>query len=185
MDDTDGTIKAIMQKIWVPALSVFLSFFVTIGVFPAIFVFIESQYKCDYSNRFYNDLFTPFLFVIFNLFDFIGRMSAEKFPPLLNKSNILKFAIARFAFIPILLICNVSNSTLPVLLLNDSFPIIIESFFAASNGYLAASAMMLGPSLVSSKDSGVAGTIMIFSLTLGLLCGGALSFLVLYISQQS
>ena len=59
--DTNGTVKEILNSIWVPALSVFLSFTVTIGVFPALFVFVESEKQChDDSSRFYNDLYIPF-----------------------------------------------------------------------------------------------------------------------------
>ena len=182
--DTDGSITAIFRLIWIPAVSVFLGFTVTIGIFPAAFVQLQSEYQCHAnSNRFYNDLFVPFLFVVFNLFDLTGRVCAEKFQPLLNKKNILQFALLRFLFIPLILLCNVSDSQLPVVFLNDSFPIIFEILFALTNGYLAAAAMMIGPTLVSSKDSGTAGTIMIFCLTLGLMGGSGLSFLVMYISQ--
>ena len=182
--DTNGTVKEILNSIWVPALSVFLSFTVTIGVFPALFVFVESEKQChDDSSRFYNDLYIPFLFLIFNLFDFIGRVSAEKFKPLLNSKTILPFAFLRFLFIPLFLLCNISNSELPVVMKSDFFPVFIDALFAVTNGYLASCAMMLGPTLVSPKDSGVAGTVMIFCLTLGLLGGGCLSFLVVFISQ--
>ena len=182
--DTDGTVMAILKSIWIPALSVFLAFMVTIGVFPSLFVLIESEKQCDDdTSRFYNDLFIPFLFLIFNIFDFIGRVCAEKFKSLLNSKSILPFACLRFLFIPLFLLCNLSNNGLPVAFKSDFFPIFIDALFALTNGYLASSAMMLGPQLVSAKDSGVAGTIMIFCLTLGLFAGGCLSFLVVYISQ--
>ena len=182
--DTDGSVRAIFKLIWIPAVSVFLAFVVTIGVFPALFVFIESERKCARdANRFYNDLFIPFLFLVFNLFDFVGRVCAEKFKPLLNLKTILPFALLRFAFVPLFLLCDISDSKLPVAFKSDFFPIFIDVLFAFTNGYLASCAMILGPKLVSAKDSGVAGTIMIFCLTLGLLGGGCLSFLVVFISQ--
>jgi hypothetical protein len=43
--------------------------------------------------------------------------------------------------------------------------------------------MMFGPSLTSPTDGSLAGTIMIFMLTLGLLVGSLLSFLVVYIAH--
>jgi len=183
--ETEGSLYGIFQLLFVPAVSVFLTFTVTIGVFPAIVVLIESQDKCISSNRFHNDLFLPVLFVLYNLCDFCGRISAEYFTPLLNKGNMLQFSVFRFVFIPLILLCNISNSKLPIVFVNDAFPIIIVCAFAFTNGYLASCAMMLGPTLVSARDAGVAGTIMIFSLTLGLLGGGSLSFVALYISQGS
>jgi len=183
--ETDGSISEIFKVIRVPALAVFFTFTVTIGVFPSIVVLLESEKQCESSERFYNDLFLPFLFLLYNMFDFIGRVLAEKTRPLLNKRNILTFALCRLVFIPLLLLCNVSGSQLPILFKNDAFPILILIAFALSNGYTSSCAMMLGPTMVTSKDAGVAATIMIFSLTLGLLAGGSISFLVLYISQGS
>ena len=42
---------------------------------------------------------------------------------------------------------------------SDFFPVFIDALFAVTNGYLASCAMMLGPTLVSPKDSRVAGTV--------------------------
>jgi equilibrative nucleoside transporter 1/2/3 len=185
IQETDGSIFSIFQLIRIPAISVFLTFTVTIGVFPAIVVLIESDSQCVSSERFFNDLFLPFMFLVYNIFDLIGRILAEKLKPLLHKNNILQFSLCRAAFIPLILFCNVSGSKLPVLLKNDAFPILIVALFALTNGYTASCAMILGPSLVNGKDAGIAGTIMIFALTLGLLGGGSISFLILYISQGS
>ena len=187
-DDSDNEVSEssnyeVFSTIKIPAISVFLAFLVTISVFPAIFILIESDKKCDSSDRFYNDLFGPFLFVLYNLFDFCGRFTAEQIKSFLNKKRILTFALLRTVFIPAILLCNVSNSQLPILFRNDAFPILFIIGFSFSNGYLASSAMMLGPSLVGPKDAGKAGTIMIFALTLGLLAGGCLSFLTVAISQ--
>eukprot|EP01035_Chromulina_nebulosa_P020160 gene20160-26173_t len=43
----------------------------------------------------------------------------------------------------------------------------------------------MGPSLVDSNDNALAGTIMVFFLTVGLLLGASVSFLTVYISQGS
>ena len=163
-----------------------MAFLVTIGIYPSVFVLVESQYKCeDGSSRLFNDLFLPFLFLVYNTFDFAGRVSAEKFKPLLNAYNILPFALMRIFFIPLVLTCNIPDSQFPTKLPYDAAFFVIVVFFAFSNGYLASSAMMLGPALVSPKDQSLAGTIMIFALTVGLFAGGALSFLCLFISMGS
>ena len=184
--ETDGRIISVLKLIWRPVTAVFLAFLVTIGIYPSVLVLVESQYQCqDGSNRLFNDLFLPFLFLVYNTFDFAGRVSAEKFKPLLNVNNIMPFSLLRLFFIPLVLTCNIPDSQFPTRLPYDAAFFIIVILFAFSNGYLASSSMMLGPSLVSPKDQSIAGTIMIFALTIGLFAGGALSFLCLYISQGS
>merc|ERR1711871_845350 len=184
--ETDGSIVSVLRLMWRPVVAVFLAFLVTIGIYPSVLVSVESQYKCeDGSSRLFNDLFLPFLFLVYNTFDFAGRVSAEKFKPLLNVHNILPFALMRMFFIPLVLTCNIPDSQFPTKLPYDAAFFVIVIFFAFSNGYLASSAMMLGPTLVSPKDQSLAGTIMIFALTVGLFAGGALSFLCLFISMGS
>ena len=184
--ETDGRVMSVLKLVWRPVAAVFLAFLVTIAIYPSVFVLVESQYKCeDGSSRLFNDLFLPFLFLAYNTFDFAGRVSAEKFKPLLNANNIMPFALLRMFFIPLVLTCNIPDSEFPTQLPYDAAFFVIVIFFAFSNGYLASSAMMLGPTLVSPKDQSLAGTIMIFALTIGLFAGGALSFLCLYISQGS
>ena len=184
--ETDGRVISVLKMMWKPAIAVFLAFLVTIGIYPSVFVLVESQYKCEEgSSRIYNDLFLPFLFLIYNVFDFAGRVSAEKFKPRLNENNIVPFALLRIFFIPLVLTCNIPDSQFPTKLPYDAVFFVAVIFFAFSNGYLASAAMMLGPTLVSPKDQSTAGTIMIFALTIGLFAGGALSFLCVYISQGS
>jgi equilibrative nucleoside transporter 1/2/3 len=184
-DRSFNKIKRVFREIYVPSLSVFGTFVVTIGVFPSIVVLIESEKQCDDPDRFYNDLFVPFLFLLFNLFDFLGRFSAGYFQLIFNDKNIWIPACCRLVFIPLFLFCNVSDSKLPVLFPNDAFPILFMIIMAFTNGYVASTAMMLGPSIVAHNEGPLAGNIMIFSLTLGLLGGACLSFLCLYISQGS
>jgi hypothetical protein len=78
-EETSFTIAEIwttFKIIQVPALSVFNVFWVTIGVFPALTVEMQSTENCSSDARFFNDLFIPFLFVAFNLGDFTGRTLA-------------------------------------------------------------------------------------------------------------
>jgi equilibrative nucleoside transporter 1/2/3 len=77
------------------------------------------------------------------------------------------------------------DSRLPIVFNNDSLPILFMILFAFSNGYIGSQCMMMGPSMVSVKDAPVAGSIMIFALTAGLLAGACFSFVTIYISQGS
>jgi hypothetical protein len=178
-------LSGIYKQIMIPSLSVFFVFSVTIGIFPSLIVLLESEKKCDSSSRFFNDLYVPFFFLLFNLFDLIGRVTAGAIKPLFTPQNIWMAAAVRTVFFFLFLFCNVSDSKLPVLFKSDAFPIIFMILMALSNGYVASLCMMMGASAVPAKDAPIAGTIMVLSLTLGLFMGACLSFIVVLISQGS
>lgn len=176
----------VFKQVIIPAASVWATFAVTIGVFPALTVFLESTEKCkSHSSRFSNDLFVPFLFLLCNIFDFSGRLAAGSscFPHFFTAENIWIAALARLIFFPLFLLCNVADSKLPTLFNHDAFPMIFMSLMAFTNGYVASQCMMMGGNMVSEKNKSLAGTIMSFSLTVGLLTGSCLSFLVVYIAE--
>lgn len=177
---------AVFHQVLIPALSVWGTFAVTIGVFPALTVFLESTERCKpHATRFSNDLFVPFLFVLCNIFDFLGRIVAgsNAIPHFFTAKNIWVGAVSRLIFFPLFMLCNVSDSQLPILFRHDSFPIIFMSLMAFTNGYIASHCMMMGGNIVSENNKSLAGTIMSFSLTVGLLTGSCLSFLVVYITE--
>lgn len=54
--------------------------------------------------------------------------------------------LARLVFVPLLLLCNVSERRLlPVLFKHDAWFIVFMAAFAFSNGYLASLCMCFGP----------------------------------------
>jgi len=89
-------IWAVYRQIVIPSLSVFFDFTVTIGIFPSLIVLLESEHKCTSSNRFSNDLYVPFFFLMFNLFDFIGRVTGGATTPLFTDKNVWMAAAARY-----------------------------------------------------------------------------------------
>lgn len=175
----------VYKAIIIPALSVTATFTITIGLFPSLTVFMESTQKCKSNNRFANDLFVPLMFLLFNLFDLIGRLTAGAFKPLFSANKLWIPAMLRLIFFPLFLLCKIADSQLPTVFNNDFCPLFFMILFAFSNGYVASLCMMLGPSLTESKSAALAGTIMVFSLTFGLLCGACTSFITVIISQGS
>jgi equilibrative nucleoside transporter 1/2/3 len=175
----------VYKKLWISSLSVMFTFTVTIAIFPSLIVLVQSTEYCKSSNRFSNDLFVPFMFLLFNLCDWIGRASGEWYTLGLTSTNIWIFALLRVIFFPLFLLSNVANSQLPVVFNNDACPILFMIGLALSNGFLSTRCMIQGATAVDPKESGMAGTIMIFSLTVGLLCGACSSFIVVTISQGS
>jgi solute carrier family 29 (equilibrative nucleoside transporter), member 1/2/3 len=180
-------ITEVYSQIRIPSMSVFFVFMVTIGIFPSLIVLLESENNCKdvHGDRFSNDLYVPFFFLLFNLFDLVGRITAGAIPPVFNAGNIWMGSVARLIFFPLFLFSNVSNSQLPVLFKSDAFPIIFMILMAFTNGYVASLSMMIGASTVAAKDAPIAGTIMVFSLTVGLFMGACTSFLTVVISQGS
>ena len=100
--------KDIIRKTWIFNLSVFLNFFVTLGVFPSY----HSLAETTSSNQTWQKYFVPVAcFLVFNVCDLLGRMVAHwvKWPkPSFSGSIItLVLSLARFSFIPLLLFCNI------------------------------------------------------------------------------
>ena len=90
------------------------------------------------------------------------------------------FAVLRFIFIPLLLLCNLSpddRKVTQVLIESDVFFLIIHALMSVSSGYMVTIAMINAPLMVEDKDKSVVGSLMVFMLVFGLLSGAALSFL--------
>jgi len=182
---SSGKVNRVMSTVRAPAFAVFTCFAVTLALFPTITSRIESQDRCEEgSNRFFNDLFVPFSFLMFNLFDFVGRVVPGFFDvdEKALKRGTVTFSLLRFVFFPLFLLCNVKGTILPTLFASDAFPLVIMAFFAFTNGLTSSYSMMLGPQLVQAKDQELTGTVMIFMLSSGLMMGSALSFVCLKIS---
>jgi hypothetical protein len=185
-DSNFHDILAVMNTIKIPAYSVFIVFAGTLTVFPSTMVLIQSQSSCLSK---YNSLFIPILFTVFNFCDFIGRRSAIKFydnfqtsfKRWINEKNIWIYANLRLT-IPILIcFCNVSNTRFPILFVYDGIVFALFIALGLTNGFCANLSMMYGPTLVESEKSALAGTIMVFCLSSGLLFGACMSYLVLFI----
>lgn len=179
-------VLAVYKQLWIPSVSVILTFTATIAIFPSLFVIVESVDHCQAgASRFSDDLFVPVLFSLFNLFDFIGRYCGGFFTCGFTSKTIWMASAVRFLFFPLILLCKIQDSRLPVVFTSDAWPLLFISLMAISNGYVATRCMIMGASAVAPTDSGLAGTIMIFSLTLGLLLGACSSFMLVFISQGS
>ena len=172
-------LRKVFASIKTYALSVFFIFFITLLVFPSTTVMIQST--TDSTNPIFNELWIPLSFLNFNVFDFAGRMLAGVKPYPFNPENIWFPTVLRTIFPVMFLFCNTSDSdgVVPNLLTNDLWPVGIMALFALSNGYLSSNLMMLGPTSVDPNHAEIAGTLMVFFLTFGLLSGSLCSFLLL------
>lgn len=181
---TLANIIGVFNIIKVPALTVFGVFAITLSMFPSLIVSLVSTEHCEENaSRMRNDLFVPIFFVLFSLGDFSGRIIAGKNNTILTPKNIGWISLLRLCFFPLFLMCNISESKMPIIFTNDIWPLLFMAIFSLSNGYVSSCCMMMGPGMVDSTDAPMAGNIMIFSLTAGLMAGSGLSFVVTFLSQ--
>ncbi|XP_065829682.1 equilibrative nucleoside transporter 3-like isoform X2 [Oscarella lobularis] len=166
----------IFKRIWKPALNVFIIFFVTLSIFPAITSNIKSVAAHPDASPWTDAYFTPVTcFLLFNACDFTGRTIAAWIPFISSKWLWLP-SFLRLAFLPLYVFCNVQPRDSPVVFNSDVFPIVFMLLMAISNGYLSTLAMMYGPSFVSDHEKETAGTMMALFLGLGLVAGSGFSF---------
>lgn len=177
---------AVANMIKVPSYAVFITFTGTLMVFPSVMVQVEPVSSC-HTSRFYGDLWVPMLFALYNAGDFLGRLLAHYFSDwnLLTADNIHIISTLRLAIPAMLLFCNIEGNRLAKLFVTDAVPPLLIAAVGMSGGFLANTAMMLAPTMVTATNASHAGTIMMFWLSSGLLVGSTLSFFWLYLITGS
>ncbi|KAG8766281.1 hypothetical protein FRC12_006982 [Ceratobasidium sp. 428] len=190
------------SSIWIVArknasynLAVFYVFVVTLALFPAITTSIVSVNSPTRSSIFNPLIFSALHFLNFNLADLVGRAltGIKSISPASNKSLLL-YSLARTAFIPLILLCNVQHR--PHFNPADKFQLelghkpyfnsdivymVILFIFGVTNGHASTLVLMAAPSKVLNPrlelyESKTAARIAQFCLVGGLVVGSAASF---------
>ena len=174
------TVWFIFKQIYPHALSVCFIFCVTISLMPAIISNIESVNKSNnspWTNKYFSVLIC---FLLFSGGDFAGRVAAGSVKLIKGTGPLLPiFCFLRIAFIPLFILCNYQpRQYLPVVFKSDAIPVILNFFFATSNGYLGSLCMMYAPEQVPAEHMESAGVMMQLFLTVGLSIGAGLSYVV-------
>ncbi|KAJ9581148.1 hypothetical protein L9F63_023675 [Diploptera punctata] len=172
--------KNILTKIWPYGFSVWMTFLVTLAMYPAVTVLINSQEKGN-GNRWNDVYFVPVIgYLIFSTCDYMGRIFAGLLQRPRSKGwAVVLLSVLRVVFVPLLLLCNAQpRSHLPVLIQSDVYYIIIIVLFGLSNGYLANITLICVPRIVDSAEQETASSMMAAFLGIGLACGSALSLLM-------
>ncbi|XP_073514517.1 equilibrative nucleoside transporter 2 isoform X1 [Phyllobates terribilis] len=165
----------VFNKIWVMALTIVITFGVTLSVFPAITAKVISHSE----NEGWKKFFTPVsCFLIFNIMDWIGRsITTKTLWPGPDCKYLPLLAASRSIFVPLFMFCNISDRTyLYNFFYSDAWFIIFMVFFSVSNGYFVSLPMCLAPTKVLKHESETTGALMTFFLALGLSVGAGLSF---------
>ena len=172
-----GETYHVFKKTLPCGLSLALVFLVTLVIFPNYMVHIEPD-----KGRYW---YPVTVFLLYNLFDFVGRVAAGFIKLPSRTSFIVALSIIRCSFLFIYLFTNYQprNHDFPVWFESEYLVILFNILLAFSNGYLASICFMYGARYVgpSAHLQEQAGAVLTFFLSLGLCSGSALSFLYIEI----
>jgi Nucleoside transporter len=173
---------AVFSAVKGPATCIFLTFTVTLCLFPSWVSELRSSHECKNHFRLSNDLYVPFSFLFFNVGDLMGRMLAERIPVErvrhLSKKLVLG-ALLRGVFFPLFILClSTVGSQSNIVLRSDFYSLMVQFLFAVTNGLLVSTSFMWSPHLVGSTAhmQERASEIMTFAVCFGLLSGSLLAF---------
>ncbi|RCN32700.1 Nucleoside Transporter [Ancylostoma caninum] len=161
---------------WQQLVSVFLVFFVTLAVFPAVLAGTTPNGKGEpWNSAIPRELYPGItVFLNFNLMAAIGSTTANfvQFP---GPKLLIYPVAARLLFIPYFMLCNynVEDRVMPVWFKNEWFFILGNVVMAFTSGYFSSLAMMYAPRVVQSsyaKTAGMAGALFLIT---GIMCGVA------------
>lgn len=169
--------RQIIYQIWPYLFSIGLVYIVTLSLFPAVAVLVQS-FDRDHGYAWNDDYFTPVAcFLLMNMSDYIGRASVVK----MTMPNHPRFwtcalSVLRIGFFPLMMMCNAQPRThFPVVIQSDVGFIIIMALFGLSNGYISNVCFTAAPKAVAEEGQETAASLMAASLAMGLALGGTLS----------
>jgi Nucleoside transporter len=186
-ETSDASFAAVWECVKGPAVCIFLTFFVSLGLFPGWTSEIQSIHQC-HTNRFANDLFVPSSFLLFNLGDFMGRWWAAgdaarhylAHPPDQLSAKLVRLSVLRFGLFPLLFLCHTGSATSPMggwVIHSDVYALVVQGLLATSNGILISAAFLHASSTLSNvvRQGERMSEILSLAVSLGLLGGSLLS----------
>ncbi|CAH1955270.1 unnamed protein product [Acanthoscelides obtectus] len=179
MSSQEISYKIILRKMWCYGLVVFLTFLFTLAVYPGITVLVESEGKGRGSK--WNDVyFVPTVaYLLFSVGDYLGRIIAGRIMKPRNITILVIISIARFIFIPLILLCNVQPRRYTAVVFDQDYQyILILLLFALSNGYLTNISTIFVTKVVEDHEKEIASSAITIFLVLGLTVGSALSLVI-------
>lgn len=138
-----GTFRNIFNRVNYPIQSLFLIFWVTLAVFPALTS--TTHAASFYSKGHQSDFFVPVLFLSYNFFSVVGRLiaSIDRFV-LTSSQAVFWCCLSRVVFIPLFWNLNIESS-IPGMLKEDVFPIVLNGLLGFTTGHLTSNAFVLIP----------------------------------------
>ncbi|GAA5892877.1 nucleoside transmembrane transporter FUN26 [Sporobolomyces salmoneus] len=183
-DTPAASLRVVERKVRKLGIAMFLVFGVTLSVFPSITSSILSVKTGHPDAKLIQqpELFVPLGFAVFAAGDWFGRVLPqwEKLA-WTNWKGLMACSVARFAFIPLFLMCNQqAGGGQHTMIKSDIAYVVIMFLFSSSNGYISTLIMLASvvePSL-EADEVDIAATCLAFYLTAGLAGGSLISFAV-------
>lgn len=195
IDEEVGEEEPIVQQTYVPfgalwsklkyiVMTIFLTFGITL-IFPVFASTVVSVNSKSDFRFFKKDIFIPFIYVIWNLGDLLGRIfcgtPGSRF--LINDPRkLVLFALLRLTFIPLFLTCNtkeLAGGESSALINSASWYIMLQFLFGLTNGQLSTSSFMIvGDFCDTDDEKEAAGGFTTVFLSLGLAVGSVFSYLL-------
>jgi len=157
-DDQLSTFE-VLECSWKCLLSVFLTFYVTLLLFPGV----TSEMRTDSVSSSWWPLL---LMTIFNVCDLAGRGLASTPVLQIPVSAVLGSSVLRLALAPLFVIC-----VRPSVIKEAWMQGLLVGVLGISNGWLGTLGMMYGPNSVTASNKAKVGLMTVFFLTLGLTAG--------------
>uniref|UniRef100_A0AAV1T7K6 Uncharacterized protein n=1 Tax=Peronospora matthiolae TaxID=2874970 RepID=A0AAV1T7K6_9STRA len=181
---TVSNLWRISTIIWMPAMTQFFVFFVSLSVFPGFGCAASRNLMPPYSDVTHvvtaNWYCAPGIVGSYNYGDLFGRLfTSSAAYKLVNSQWCFGLSILRLAFIPLLLM-GIAGTSLYAFGHDDmtaiTYNVILNLLIGLSNGFLSTVTMGIGPRLVNLEDRESSGAIMVFCLFLGIAGGSTLGF---------
>ena len=190
--DQHDVVIYVTRTVRLPALALFLTYLVTLSLFPVITSDLTSVMECQSQARVRNDMFVPLTFLIFNLGDLLGRFvvaddGIEKHRLELPR-KLVHASLARFAFVPLFFLCYSRKSLYPEMAVHsDIFSWCVQLAMAVTNGILTTFSFSAVAVLLPADENmqQIASSILNLSLCLGLVAGGLVASPILWLYTGS
>ncbi|KAI5959426.1 uncharacterized protein KGF55_005404 [Candida pseudojiufengensis] len=174
------------SKLNLIVMTIFLTFSITL-IFPVFASIVESVNDESEFKFFNKQIFIPFIYLIWNLGDLLGRILCG-YPKLkmliTNPKVLIIYSVSRIVFIPLFFTCNVKPGVSNPLVNSDLWYILLQLLFGISNGQLCTSSFMIvGKFCDNDDEKEAAGGFTTVFLSFGLMAGSVFSYLlVLYLN---
>lgn len=172
------------SKLKLIVLTIFLTFGVTL-IFPVFASIVESVHGDSSNIFFHKSIYIPFIYVVWNLGDLLGRVfcgAANSLILVKNPNHLIIYALLRFLYIPLFMTCNIHPQGQAPLILSDVWYVLLQFTFGFSNGQLATSCfMVVGDHCDNDDEKKAAGGFTTVFLSTGLAVGSVLSYLLVMV----
>ena len=177
----------VLRRCWVYLICIFLTFTITLTIFPSVAVLVQSE-TYNSGSTWAIDYFTPVcVFLLFNVGDLVGRSLASwiKLPgrSTFGKALVMISSISRIGFIPLFVFCNIvteNRSAKKALFASDADFIAFMALFALSNGYIGNLCMLNGPKSTPDKEMQEAIALLLIA---GLVLGTGVGYVKIVITR--